>query len=247
MSEIEETAKATQEVAKTANTGIEVVRDFGSYMSQFITPPLEQVSDLITDKLKYYTWNNKLNLMQKTQEKIKELGMSPQNNIPQKLLIPLLEAASLEEDDRLQELWVNLLVNSSTGFSLERSYISVLEQLSPLEAQILIKIYSSISLECNYPPQIDISQYPKIKIFKEMTDEESMVYFDNMNNKNSSINDKEESKEYEITDLNLAFSNLIRLNCLLMISTFGGGENFRGVYPTIFGAKLYEAVNEPKI
>jgi hypothetical protein len=141
MNELEETAKATQEVAKTTNTAIKTIKDFGNYMSKFLTPPLEQVSELITDKLKYYTFSNQLNLMKKAQEKMDELGLSPKNTIPLKLGIPLLEAASLEDDDRLQELWANLLVNSSTSFSLERSFISVLEQLSPLEAKILIMIY----------------------------------------------------------------------------------------------------------
>lgn len=250
MGEIEETAKATQEIAKTTNTALETTRDFGSYMSQFFTPSLEKVSELITDKLKYYTWQNKVNLMCKAQEKIEQLELTPKNSIPLNLGIPLLEAASLEDDSKLQDLWANLLVNSSTIFSLERSYISVLEQLSSLEAQILIKIYSNIIYDGNNPLRIDVSQYPEIEIIKNesiiVTEEEAQEDWDNAgNDKKSSTKDEEETIEYGITDLNLAFSNLIRLNCLLRVITFGGGENFKSVHPTIFGAKLYEALKEP--
>jgi hypothetical protein len=246
MNELEETAKATQEVAKTTNTAIETIRDFGNYMSKFLTPPLEQVSELITDKLKYYTVTNQLNLMKKAQEKMDELGLSPQNTIPLKLGIPLLEAASLEDDDKLQELWANLLVNSSTSFSLERSYISVLEQLSPLEAKILIQIYNQINLNIDDIGSIDITNYPKIKVTKKIS--EYYTGEENIEKENKFEKDKiEYSNEPNIdtTELNLALSNLIRLNCLLRVITFGGGENFNNVHPTLFGAKLYAAVKEP--
>ena len=220
MSELEETAKATQEVAKTTNTAIETTRDFGNYMSQFFTPPLEQVSELITDKLKYYTWSNKLNLMSKAKKKMDKLGLHAQNTIPLKLGIPLLEAASLEEDDKLQELWANLLVNSSTGFSLERSYISVLEQMSWLETNILMKIYKTISPH---------EQYDDILL--TLNTEE---IFDDLI--------KIGISEY---DIKLAFSNLTRLQCILRVVTYGGGENFKRIHTTIFGRTLFESIKNP--
>jgi hypothetical protein len=245
MSEIEKTAKATQEVAKTTNTAIETSRDFGNYMSQFFTPPLEQISELITDKLKYYTWSNKLNLMHRAQEKIKKSRLIPQNTIPLKLGIPLLEAASLEDDNQLQELWANLLVNASTKFSLERSYISVLEQLSPLEAQILIKIYNQIN-SYNDVELIDITNYPNIKVSRKPSE-----YYTGEGSIEEEDKFEKDKAEYsnetyiDTTEFNLALSNLIRLNCLLRVITFDGGENFKQVHPTIFGVKLYEAVKEP--
>ena len=216
MSELEETAKATQEVAKTTNTAIDATRDFGNYMSKFFTRPLEQVSELITDKLKYYTWSNKVNLMQKAQGKMDKLGFSVQHTIPLKLGIPLLEVASLEEDDRLQELWANLLVNSSTRFSLERSYISVLEQLSAVEAEILLKIYD------------DISDSIEDDDFRFIINPED-IFIDLSASNISKLN------------FNLALSNLKRLDCIGHVIHLSGEK----YHTTLFGKFLFEAVKEP--
>ena len=145
MSEIEETAKATQEIAKTASKALDKADKAGTFIAKYIDAPLVQAVGIFEDKLKYRRWENQLTLMKKADDKIKELGyINPPRELSLKLGLPLIEAASLEDDDKLQDLWANLLVNGTTNFSLERSYISVLEQLSPVEAQILIKIYNHI-------------------------------------------------------------------------------------------------------
>ena len=86
--------------------------------------------------------------MQRSEAFRREIGLDkPTRQIPLKLAIPLLEAASLEDDDFLQDLWVKLLVNAANiecKVSLQRAYISILEQLTSLEARMLLKIYSLI-------------------------------------------------------------------------------------------------------
>jgi hypothetical protein len=73
-------------------------------------------------------------------------GLSdPDKKIPLKNAVPLLEYATLEEDDSLQDMWAQLSVNGTnevTGVDIERSFIEILAQISPLEAKILRAIYA---------------------------------------------------------------------------------------------------------
>ncbi|MDQ7084760.1 MAG: Abi-alpha family protein [Sulfurovum sp.] len=226
----------------------EISIKIGKFMTKYIDIPLEQAVGIWGDKLKYKRWENQLNFIIKAKNKFKELGLkNPPKELQLKLGLPLLEASSLEDDDYLQNLWANLLVNGTTDFSLERSHIVILEQLTSLEAQILIKIYSHIKFDGNNTYRIDVSNYPKIEIITDessvATQEEVADLWDNLDNHENIVEDIDIATSSEI---NLALSNLMRLNCLLRVITFGGGENFNSVHPTIFGANLYEAVHEPK-
>jgi len=222
MSEIEETAKATQEVAKTANNALNKAEKLGGFITKYFGTTLEQSIGIFNDKLKYWRWENQVNLISRANKKMENLGIdTPPKQIPLKLGLPLLEAASLEDNNELQDLWANLLVNSSIGFSLERSYISVLEELSTLEAEIMMIIYGEIgSIEKHDGASI---LYETEEIFKKFI-----------------------SKGISEYDIKLALSNLTRLQCLLRVITFGGGENFKSVHTTIFGRSLFEAIKEPK-
>ena len=51
--EIIETAKATQEVAKTTTKAIEAVNKVGSFLSKALGEPIEEAIGMIGDKLKF--------------------------------------------------------------------------------------------------------------------------------------------------------------------------------------------------
>ena len=114
MSEVEETAKAAQEIAKTAGKVVEAGERFGAFISKYIRGPLEQGIGIFEDKLKYMRWERQLRLMQRANELIRISGSTaPSRPIPIKLAVPLLQAASMEDDDYLQDMWAKLLVNAA--------------------------------------------------------------------------------------------------------------------------------------
>jgi hypothetical protein len=144
---IEESAKAVQEVAKITSNAIDAGREMGGFVSRFVSGPLEQGIGIIEDKLRYIRWERQMRLIQRrSNDFLKQQQLSsPNKPIPIKNAIPLLEYATLEEDDCLQDMWARLLVNGtneSTGKNIERAFIEILAQLTPLEAQILQTIYS---------------------------------------------------------------------------------------------------------
>jgi len=143
---IDEEAKATKEVAKTACKAIDAGMELGKFLSKFIEGPLEQGIGIVEDKLKYMRWERQVSFMEKAMKTIANRGLTvPNRTVPLKIAIPLFQAATVEDDDDLQSVWANLLVNATdkdSGVEVRRSFVSILQDLSFVEVQILEKIYS---------------------------------------------------------------------------------------------------------
>ncbi|BBE51820.1 hypothetical protein OYT1_ch2304 [Ferriphaselus amnicola] len=103
---VSETAKAVQEVAKTTGKAIDAGQQFGEFISRYIAGSIEQGFGIVEDKLKYMRWENQVKLMHRAAKLSEQIGLTrPNRAIPLKLAVPLFEAASLEDDERLQDLW----------------------------------------------------------------------------------------------------------------------------------------------
>lgn len=221
-----EESKAVEEVAKTTGKAIDASVKFGGFISKYARGSLEQGMGIFEDKLKYARWENQVRLMQKSDEYLKSMGLSePNKPIKLKFAVPLLQAASLEDDIYLQDLWAKLLVNSvikESKVELHRNYIDILERLSPLEAQILEKIYSIPFEEMQHKGVVTQNLPETVEI---------------------SDNDTNDTNEYilENEDVVLALVNLSRLGCIALQHTVGGGEFFKVVNPTILGKYFIEA------
>lgn len=232
----ENISKVIEETAKTTGKGIDALKQFGEWFAQYIGGSVEQACGIFEDKLKYIRWSNQVDLMEKANKKIKELGLENKiKPLPLKIAIPLIEASSLEEDPYLKDLWVNLLVNSSSednNFTLERSYISVLEQLSSFEAKILNTIYEDYTTLGVTFPNYQMLTY---------TLPEGVAFAPFQDSLSKALNKKE--NEEPTDEVKLALANLVRLQCVQLPTSRGGVENYTHIYPTLFGAKLVEAVS----
>lgn len=109
--------------------------------ANFIIPGVVDNVWMKQDDAKFKRWKNAQNLLVKAR-RITE-GMDEQlQEPPLKLSMPLLENASLEDDDELQEKWANLLANTLTQKKdIRPAYIEILKELSSIEVKILDKIY----------------------------------------------------------------------------------------------------------
>lgn len=142
----DEWAKAAQEVAKTSGKAVDAGKSLGSFLSEFIRQPLHEQVGIWTDNLRFRRWLNQMTLKKRAEAKLAELGYDlPLRVPPMSVLVPLLEGASVTEDSELQERWANLLVNFSnpiSGVTAQRSFVSVLTELAPLDAHVLQVIFS---------------------------------------------------------------------------------------------------------
>jgi hypothetical protein len=104
-------------------------------------PMAEEVGFMMADKIKVYRLKNLIAVGKKTEKILKEAHLSP-DAVPPRLFLPILEAASIENDEALQDLWAGLLASASEeSDSLSPSFIETLKQLTPAEAKTLNQCY----------------------------------------------------------------------------------------------------------
>lgn len=87
-----------------------------------------------------------IRVCQKVNDKFSNSGLSDEQlrHCSLKLGIQFIEGASLEEDERLQELWANLLTNAiNSGYESDMlpRFASIIKDLTPLDAQLLKAYY----------------------------------------------------------------------------------------------------------
>ena len=152
-----EEAKAVQEVAKTTGVAIRAVEKMGAFLSNVAGVPIATAVGIFEDKLRYMRWENQLSLIDKANEKLAQRGLcSPTRALPLQFTVPLVEAASLEDDDYLQDLWATVLVNAAdetVDVQLRRAFISILEDMTFLDVRIL-KVIGAATLSPTY--QLDV-------------------------------------------------------------------------------------------
>jgi len=101
--EITESAKAVQEVAKAANTGMAAAQSLGQFVANLICELLEIASGMISDRLRFARVKRLLRICSGFEELVKKRGIRQLRRISPKLVLPMLEYASLEDEDELQD------------------------------------------------------------------------------------------------------------------------------------------------
>jgi Abortive infection alpha len=149
--EIDESAKAAQEVAKTARTGIEATRQLGSFVSRIVNEPVETIVGILDDRLKSMRAERQLRLADRWRDVLKERKIDgPLRIVSPKLALPIIENAALEEDDELQDLWANLLasaVDPNFKGTIRSAFIEIIKQLEVVDVHILNAIFDEARRE----------------------------------------------------------------------------------------------------
>jgi Abortive infection alpha len=127
----------------------------GSAVSEIVknvaVPPAKIIGSWLVEILSvnYSQWRVKqaASVIEGAGEILAELNLEPTVYRP-KILLPLIEQASLEDDEDLTKKWMGLLASSVTENSIHPSYPRILSELVQREAKIIDCLYSSeIDLE----------------------------------------------------------------------------------------------------
>jgi len=232
-SEIIEASKAAKKVAETTSKALGTVEKFGNYVSKYTSGSFEQISGMFEDKLRYIRWERQERLFLRAQKFLKDEGIDePNKPMPLKYIVPLLQAASLEDNDQLQDLWAKLLVNFSvvhSSIEATRTYIDILERISPLEAEVINAIYLN---------PYDAMHHNGVGTQKLPTVADALP--DKMNEDARKATEVEPSNE-----IKLALANLDRLGVLLVGRSMCGWQLFGSINPTLLGKSFYNACTLP--
>ena len=150
---LDEEAKAVQEVAKATGKGIDMVASAGGALRNLLGDSLEQLGGIVSDWARYYRYKNLLEVMDKFSRIAAERRTAGKATpLPPQFALPLLEGASLESEDEVQELWAGLLANAADParpIGLKKVYVEILRGLQPLDVRLL-QALSRPDLDADY-------------------------------------------------------------------------------------------------
>lgn len=121
---------------KSLEVAVEAVKEF---VGKIIGPTLEEVGLTFGDHIRSFRLKRQIRLLLTAQARLEKAGITPQT-VPLKTFMPLLEGASLEDDEQLEEKWAGLLASAASGDhgpGVIPSFPIMLKQLTPLDARLL--------------------------------------------------------------------------------------------------------------
>lgn len=150
MSEAEEIAKAVQSVAKFGDNALETSAKLGGFFARVFKEPIEEVSGMVTDKLRFIRWQRMLSMSDDVNQILKGRGITETKAVPPKLALPIFEESTLEDDQSLQILWNNLLANAMDpkfNNELRYGFIDMIKNITGIEVNILNNFYEILKRE----------------------------------------------------------------------------------------------------
>lgn len=126
--------------AVVALAGSQLGREF---ITRVFGPLASEAGDLIADPLRDRRQRRLGQIADRAAEILAERGAEA-SELADDVSIPFLEAATLTDDETLQEQWAQLLATYSTEPATPKALLSVLKELSPLEARFLNSAASAL-------------------------------------------------------------------------------------------------------
>jgi len=82
------------------------------FLQAILGEPSAEIGRYLGDFVREHRHKNLIAILQRAERRLADAGVSPQQ-VPPKIICPLLESGSLEEDLELQERWANLIANAA--------------------------------------------------------------------------------------------------------------------------------------
>ena len=110
----------------------------------------QELGNIVGDYLRYYRMERLNRLYDKFRKQKEEKHMTQENmrTVSPKLGIPLLNAASLEDDEVIQDIWARLLLNAAdANFTSEIrvAFVDIIKTLTSVDVQILQQIHNNMT------------------------------------------------------------------------------------------------------
>jgi hypothetical protein len=135
MSEEENAALVVKEGMK------QIFAPYHDLISKLLGPAATEVGLSWGDSVKVWRLERQLRLLKEVKRML-DVTSGEIKPIAPRLFFPVFEAASIEDDDEMQTRWAALLANEATSFeSVHPSFVEILKQLAPADAQLLDKIF----------------------------------------------------------------------------------------------------------
>lgn len=223
------------EVIATEKVIGEAAKKSEGFLKALFKESISEWGGMIADNVRLRRFNNQIKIFQKAQEKLKEKRIDPKK-VSLKVLAPLLEFTSLEEEPTIQDMWSNLTVDileRDEDSMFHQNAIAILNKLSAQEAKLLHFMYNKFAAEVS-----DL-------IHETMTISEFIV--DYSGSKAFQISQMEAELNESRTTLQYRISNLIGLNLFSWKTSVVIEERVSERRPTnSYIASLWDFTNIPQ-
>ncbi|MDO7877833.1 Abi-alpha family protein [Hymenobacter sp. ASUV-10] len=143
------------------------------FVNKLLGPWVDEVGAAIAEHARIYRLQNSINVLKKAQKLAAEAGIDPKQ-VNLKVLVPLLEGASLEDNPSLTDKWAALLTNAANPaetVGVKPIYTDILRQLMPEDAQILDQLFERTELDkmVRHTPDPEVAAKPNFRKIVAMT------------------------------------------------------------------------------
>ncbi len=117
---------------------------FTAIVKRMLGPAADEVAEMWRDQVRVYRYERQLKLLEKAEKMAHDAGFTPQA-VPPKILFPLLEGASFEDNEDLHDMWAALLANAASPHDagkIRPGLMAILRQMASDEAKLLNELYS---------------------------------------------------------------------------------------------------------
>jgi hypothetical protein len=152
--------RAAPAIAKGA-AAIGAAIPFTAIVKRMLGPAADELAEMWRDQVRVYRYERQLKCVEKAERMAQEAGFTPQA-VPPKILFPLLEGASFEENEDMHTMWAALLANAASPESTEivrPGFITALRQISTDEAKLLSWVYDLVSRGDDFGQPIEFSEF----------------------------------------------------------------------------------------
>ncbi|MBB4081124.1 hypothetical protein GGR28_003771 [Lewinella aquimaris] len=167
---------------------IDLIKDF---TNSLIGPAIDETGLLLKDRVSYWRFKNQLNILSKAKAIVEKNGIQTKA-ISLKLLVPLLEHASLEEESELQNRWAILISNLVDASQNIENHVFpyILSQLS-------IEEYNSLQATINAKRDRLIKAQKELKSYVETKDLIKSDYEYQINNLSKQLSELRRELDFE--------------------------------------------------
>ena len=119
------------------------MKPFANLIEKLFGGAAEQIGGMLEDALSVRRQSRRVKLLTKLKVVIEKAEFDPRC-IPDKLWLPVMQQASLEDDETIQDMWANLLANAADPAEHNQvlpSFVTILKDLTARDAGFLNNFY----------------------------------------------------------------------------------------------------------
>lgn len=180
-----------KEIIEALNLPKQILDKSEKLLSTLFGEGFKELGGIFGDKMRIKRLKNQIVILNEANKIMEKSGLQA-HQLNLKILVPLIEKSSLEEDEKLQKKWANLIANiaSSPENGLEPKLIHTLSSLSSFEAGILDVLHNYFTKRrAEIFKRYNSSTYKKYNTIDEIKPDHIQLLFSNIK-KHFSLTDK---------------------------------------------------------